>query len=83
MKLVIVEWMDSSQGEGWTPVSEIEDGCIAIRSVGWVLRETKDVLVIAPHHGERLGRDTPEQACGYMKIPKLAVKRVRELKEPR
>lgn len=83
MRLVLIEWVDSSGGSGWIPVDEIEEEPIIIRSVGWVLRETKDIIVIAAHHGQRNGRTTPEQVHSEMKIPKVAIKRVRNLREPR
>lgn len=54
MRLVLVEWQDSRTSEsGWRYLS---DGCdvaaVRCRSVGWVLHEAEDVVVLAQSLGD-------------------------------
>ena len=83
MKLVLVEWYDSHQNTGgWAPVKDIPAFLPVIRSVGWVLHDNDQCLVLVPNHGAATDTSS-EQACGEMTIPKRAVKKVRQLREPR
>lgn len=82
VKLVLVEWWDSHQNiSGWAAVADITPDLPLIRSVGWVVHDTPECLVLVANHGEET-RSSPEQACGEMTIPKVCVKRVRRLREP-
>lgn len=58
MKLVLVEWVDSSVCGGWDTLDGIRSnsrkgqGC---RSVGWVLEESDEYLSVVPHLTEDTG----------------------------
>ena len=81
LKLVIIEWVDSSRGDGWVSVDTVDDEAHTVTSVGWVVKENDAIIVIAPHHSPETP-DAKEQICGHMKIPKCAVVRTREINEP-
>lgn len=81
MRLVLVDWHDSYASIGWQDFSEIGGNVLLVRSVGWLLRETHDALVLVPHTTDDRHEDTPPQGNGVMTIPTCAVKRVVELVE--
>ena len=76
--LVLVEWIDAaSRGiRRWMTVEDVADfeeyRCV---SVGWLIAESKDYIVVAPHVSpdEDIARLSDVQ--GEMKIPKAAIKR--------
>jgi len=78
MRLVIVDWVDSTAGEGWKTLREMKgaENGLTCRSVGWILKESKECLVIVPHiAGESL--DDPQfQVRGDMSIPKRCILKV-------
>ena len=52
MKLVMIEWRDAVGGTraGWKPVADMtRDKPHQCRSVGWLVSETEERLVIVPH----------------------------------
>lgn len=62
-----ITWVDSyGCGPSWRTLDELPDACIC-NSVGWVIRENEEVLVIAPHYSEPSDGDTVY--CGEMVIP--------------
>ena len=76
-KLVIIEWLDSSTFGGiWNDISEIVDQTHSLlcRSVGWVLLDNKDFIVLVSHL-------TGKQASGDMTIPKKAILKTTVLKK--
>lgn len=79
-KLVMVEWIDSVQPiPAWNfleNLPKIEP--IRCKSVGWVVGETKDVLMLASNLGGTGGEYN--QGCGLMQITKATIKRRRTLK---
>jgi hypothetical protein len=78
MKLVLIEWVDSHSGRGWQDRSRIEECAQLLRckSVGWIVSETKEVIVIVPHVS---GGDTMLQGLGDLVIPKCAITKRRYL----
>ena len=78
MKLVYVEWVDSSSLDRvWNSESLIRECSVCrCRSVGWIVHETEDHLTIAGHS------DGDEHWSGEMTIPKAAIKRRKILKGP-
>lgn len=83
MKLVLVEWVDSyGCSTNWRHLKEIDDKRLLCKTVGWILREDDDRLVIVPHITcglkDEYGMED-ECGCGDMTIPKEAVKKVTEL----
>jgi hypothetical protein len=48
MKLIYVEWTDASSGPGWQRIDEIQQQRpLRCRSVGWLVHEDKDHIVLA------------------------------------
>jgi hypothetical protein len=48
MKLLYVEWIDASSGPGWQTVEAMRDQQpLYCRSVGWLIHENKDHLLLA------------------------------------
>ena len=78
-KLAYVEWVDSygcsSQWESTKDVKALVHTCY---SVGWVVKETEDTLVVVPHLSPaNAAIDADEQGCGEMAIPlKSIIERV-------
>ena len=77
---ILVEWTDSAQPiSAWMflekkPSLEI----IQCVSVGWVVGETDEVLMLAPNLGD-IESGGSAQASAYIRIPKSAVTRRVEL----
>lgn len=82
-RLVLVEWMDAAgmpdRLAGWAKVDDIVNYCAAvlIKSVGWVIVDNDQRLVICPN----LSAD--EYGDSSTAIPKAWIKRVTELQERR
>jgi hypothetical protein len=82
MKLVLVEWLDSHAGRGWQDIESVERAAVPLycRSVGWLVRETKDCKVLVPHiSGEKNGT-TVLQGCGDLTIPTAAIEKITVLR---
>lgn len=75
MHLEYVEWLDShSTSDGaWHTAREIGRHPMKIRSIGWVLRETKRSLTLVAHLAS-------EQFSGDMVIPKVAIVKRKKIK---
>ena len=76
MDLVLLEWVDSGKvsGNEWTLATDLPDTAMIIvcKSVGWIVRESEDEIVIAPHMGgDNLA--SPQQYLGLLSIPKSAI----------
>jgi len=65
---VLVEWIDSRSMDGWLRQSELETTPANIRSVGWIVAESENSIVLA-------GTSAPEldQFAGMMVIPKCCL----------
>ena len=78
---VMVKWVDSyGCGSDWEQTRDINAEPHYCYSIGWVLEETSDVIVIAPHLSparEEVGAE--ESACGDMTIPMRSVINVTEI----
>ncbi len=77
MKLVMVEWLDSASVGGiWNDINEITDQSCSLtcKSVGWLLVNNKDIIVIVAHL-------TGKQGSGDMTIPKRAIVKFTVLKK--
>lgn len=74
MRLVYLEWVDSAASEGWHATDGYEPTLIYVQSVGWVHHEDETAITIVAHLGTPDDiRDPPNQACGWMTIPKSAI----------
>jgi hypothetical protein len=76
--LVLIEWLDSGQPmPSWQWLAEIEDRrphlCV---SVGFLLQDDGQAVVVAPNLGASNGDDAWDQASGAITIPALAVQRM-------
>ncbi len=77
MNLVAIEWVDSSGPSGWTEASAVQNKCERIRSVGWILFESDEVLTIAPH----VSYEQEDPPCtGIITIPKQCIVKMRKVK---
>lgn len=81
-RLVLIEWVDASQaGSGWraTDVVAGQNEPLRCRSVGWLLRRTKESTTVAAHvSGD--GQEVREFVNGDITIPNCAIVRMRTLK---
>jgi len=82
-KLVYVEWSDSyGCSSTWQRLEGEPPEVMICRSVGYLVRQTKHLIVIVPHVTP--DRDGEYQmGCGDMTIPIRAVTRIVTLKVPR
>jgi hypothetical protein len=72
-RIVEIEWEDSAGYNTGAWVSKHERiRPLVIHSVGYVHREDKRTIELAPHI-------SPEQTCGNMSIPRTAIRKLREL----
>ena len=73
-KLVRVEWVDSHSGKGWADLDRIKASAelLHIVSVGWVIAETKDQLVLCSTLSDI-------QGTGDISIPKCCITKRRTL----
>lgn len=80
MKLVMVKWEDSRQPSScWEWLHEYQpDPMPVIVSVGWLVRDETDFIVLAPN----MSREEKPQVSGMFQIPKRAVVHMAALKEP-
>ena len=78
-QIEVVEWIDPySDDDEWTTISDIKIDMPTVYSVGHVVREDSQVVVIAHSLGRKSGSDKAE-CCGMMIIPKHAIKRRRKI----
>jgi len=70
--LVLIEWIDASSRASWVDLKEIiewaetADEDFRVHEVGWLIRETKDYILLCP----QIGKD--DVLGNSMKIPKGA-----------
>ncbi len=65
--LVKVSWVDHVEHVGWVATSQVQkaaDGGHIIWSVGWLIANEEDYIIIAPH----VGADEQEDTTGAMEI---------------
>ena len=81
-KLVLIEWVDSHSGRGWQSLDELKDKAepLYCRSVGWLVKETRDYKVIVPHISGEENGDIVLHGCGDLMIPKKAILKVKLIK---
>lgn len=80
-KLVLIEWLDSHSGNGWQTLNKLEEKAepLYCRSVGWLIAETRECKLIAPHIAGEQNGDIMLQGCGDMVIPTKAIVKVTTL----
>lgn len=72
-KIEYIKWIDSSQSNGWHYSSDCDHSkCKDITSIGYLMKETEETIVICPHLCDVEAHDW--QGCGIMTIPKCSIK---------
>lgn len=82
-KLLLIEWVDShSCGNGWQKLETVESNqeVLHCRSVGWLLVETDDIVVLVPHISGERNTNTRLFCKGDLAIPKRAITRRTKLR---
>lgn len=82
MKLVLIEWIDSSSApDGWNRLDELKISTkpIRCRSVGWLLHEGNDAKTLVAHISGESDQHNNARACGDMTIPNCAILKMRVL----
>ena len=83
MRLVFVEWLDSSGcSAGWQELEGASGRPVTCKSVGWLFHDAKDCKVIIPHLSVP-AKNCPAQGAGDMTIPAKSVVRMVTLREPK
>ncbi len=80
--LVLIEWEDSRQpSPHWRMLHDMEEPDISrCASVGWLVRDTKEMKALAQNVGDRDYKHG--QVGGVMAIPTRCVIKITKLKEP-
>jgi hypothetical protein len=76
-EMLLVDWVDSSAAHGWNHIDAINPALKVCTSIGFLINETEDALIIAAH----LSFD-PDLCCGDMSIPKVAIVKRLIVQEP-
>lgn len=78
MNLILIEWLDpaSAMDSGWKDIEELKEQArpVMMKSVGWVLDETEEYLLLAAHIGS-------DQCDGDLVVPRSCVVRVEILRD--
>jgi hypothetical protein len=79
LKLALVYWSDSAQASGaWRHMEDLpEPEAIDCASVGWIVKEDDEVLMIAQSMGD-IGTDNT-QCAGIKQIPKCCITEIKIL----
>jgi hypothetical protein len=83
-KLVAIGWADAMSNEsGWKTYDEavewVEDDDFVTHQVGWIIKETKEYILMADKFNEPSG-GRPELIAGLFKIPKTWIRYREEIK---
>jgi len=71
--LELIKWQDAmGVGPNWQETDQIGPERLVITSVGKVISEDEDTVVIVSHIGGPT-EASPEQACGDMHIPRASI----------
>lgn len=75
-KLIVVDWHDSRQPKpNWIFLDDlVNEGPVACCSVGWVVSETTENLILCPNLGDTFSSDSV-QGCGMIVIPQISIKK--------
>lgn len=79
--IVWVKWVDSyGCGSAWEEISDIEPIPHYCYSVGYLVAESKDCIVVVPHMSPKnTNIGSEENGCGDMTIPVCAIVEWRDL----
>ena len=80
-RLVLIEWEDSSQPiSQWQHRNDIRVSAVRIASVGWLIKDGKNVKALAPNVGGLGGKGSP-QCSGVIAIPTRCIIQIKKLEE--
>ncbi len=81
-KLVCVKWVDAfGCSTTWEEIEDVEAHAHYCYSVGWIVKESDDAIVLVPHYSPASELyNVKEQGCGDMTIPKLGIQYILNLK---
>jgi len=85
MKLVLVDWVDSSSVHGWTPLTELmRSGTnLMCATVGWEIKKTKEAIhLISSLAFNNAPNGEVDSGAGNITIPLCSIKKIWTLKEP-
>lgn len=74
---VEVTWLDAEAQSGWGAIREVRDKPVPVKSLGFVLHDNDEAIVLAGDVGEKLTED--EDVNRTMIIPRGMVQKVRRL----
>ena len=77
-RLVIVEWLDHTEGKDWVEIDKVDPDPLHCFTVGWVIAETDDVMVVAPNYSVEKGQ--ARMVTGEMQILKKVIVIVQGIK---
>src|SRR3546814_2923787 len=71
---VLIEWLDSAQPiPGWRLLSDLPNpDVVKCESVGWIIGETDDVLMLAPNIGDRGGDRSEEHTSELQSLMRIS-----------
>lgn len=88
MKLVVIDWVDSSSvagGHTWHGVETVKDDCnieaLMCRSVGWLLVDGRDAKTIIAHQAFGSTQHDLNAVSGDMTIPVCAIRKMKVLQK--
>jgi len=73
--LVEIEWYDAETTHGWETDEEVDSENVPIYTVGFLIKRTEDLVVIA----SSIDKTNGTQSNGRIKIPVPMIKTIREL----
>jgi len=81
--LVLIKWIDSyGCSPLWEATEDLNPQPHYCYSVGWIVKETPEVVVIIPHMSpSNEDIDAEEQGCGDMTIPVVCIKKRTHLRD--
>lgn len=80
MKLLLVEWLDSSSGRGWQTLDDVKKNAadpLFCRSVGWLVERNRKQITIASSLSGEKNPGIRINASGDISIPLKCVVRVK------
>lgn len=75
-KAIYVEWKDACASSGWKEINTADVDPILIKSIGWLVKETKEYLTITHGHDT----EPPHLINGFMTIPKAWIQKRKYIK---
>jgi len=82
MRLFLIEWEDASTRSGWQWLEDIKEdtNLLMIRSVGWVVYEDKNQLILGSHISGERNKTIQLGISDCMSIPKSSIIKMIRLK---